>query len=75
MKLFITASAEVRAKRRQLELGSSSYEDTLAEIRARDDRDSKRAAAPLVPAKDAVVIDTSALSIDEAVAAAVRASG
>ncbi len=72
VKLFITASAEVRARRRQLELGSASYADVLAEIRARDDRDSKRAAAPLFPAQDAVVIDTSTLSVEDAVAAAVK---
>ncbi len=72
VKLFITASAEVRARRRQLELGSASYADVLAEIRARDDRDSKRAAAPLIPAQDAVVIDTSTLSVEDAVAAAVK---
>jgi CMP/dCMP kinase len=74
VKLFITASTEVRARRRQVELGSSSYEDVLAEIRTRDERDSKRATAPLIPASDATVIDTSAMSIEEAVAAAVRAS-
>lgn len=72
-KLFITASPEVRAARRQKELGASDYEAVLADIRARDERDSKRAAAPLVPAKDAVVIDTSELGIEAAIAAAVRA--
>ena len=66
VKLFVTASAEVRAQRRQLELGIASYDDVLAEIRARDERDSKRATAPLVPAADAMVIDTSDLSIAEA---------
>ncbi|MCA3562367.1 MAG: (d)CMP kinase [Aestuariivirga sp.] len=69
-KLFITASAEVRAKRRQLELGAEDYEAVLADIRARDERDSKRATAPLVAAKDAVVLDTSGMDI----AAAVKAS-
>lgn len=72
-KLFVTASPEVRATRRQKELGSSDYEAILADIRARDERDSKRAAAPLVPAKDAVVIDTSDLGIEAAIAAAVKA--
>lgn len=75
VKLFITASAAVRAKRRQIELGAASYDDVLAEIRARDERDSRRATAPLVPASDAIIIDTSGLSIDEAIAAAVKACG
>jgi cytidylate kinase len=73
VKLFITASPEVRAKRRQLELGAPDYHTVLAEIRARDERDSKRATAPLVAAKDAVIIDTSGLDQNEAVDAAVRA--
>ena len=73
VKLFITASPEVRAKRRQLELGAPDYDTVLAEIRARDERDSKRATAPLVAAKDAVIIDTSGLDQNEAVDAAVRA--
>ena len=72
-KLFITASPEVRAKRRQKELGSSDYEMILADIRARDERDSKRPTAPLVAAKDAVRLDTSEMDIAAAVAAAVRA--
>lgn len=72
-KLFITASAEVRAKRRQVELGAADYEAVLADIRARDDRDSKRATAPLVAATDAVVLDTSEMDIKAAVSAAVAA--
>ena len=72
-KLFITASAEVRARRRQLELGVSDYEAVLADIRARDERDSKRATAPLVAAQDAVVVDTSEMDVVTAVAAAVAA--
>ena len=73
VKLFITASPEVRARRRQLELGSTDYESILADIRARDERDSKRTTAPLVAAKDAVVLDTSEMDISAAVAAAVAA--
>jgi cytidylate kinase len=73
VKLFVTASAEVRARRRQLELGSSSYEDILADIRARDDRDSRRATAPLKPAADAVILDTSDMDIGVATAAAIAA--
>ena len=71
-KLFITASAEVRARRRQMELGAIDYDAVLADIRARDDRDSKRATAPLVAAKDAVMLDTSVMDIAAAVKAAIE---
>jgi cytidylate kinase len=73
VKLFITATPEVRARRRQAELGSDDCAAILADIRARDDRDSKRTTAPLVAAKDAVVLDTSEMDVEAAVAAAVRA--
>ncbi|WP_210526501.1 (d)CMP kinase [Rubellimicrobium arenae] len=73
-KLFVTASDEARAGRRFRELAAAghdvSYEGTLAEVRARDARDSARDAAPLRAAGDAVVIDTSDLGIEEAVGAA-----
>jgi cytidylate kinase len=76
-KLFVTASAEVRARRRFLELsenGSDSDFDTvLADVKARDERDMNRSEAPLKPADDAVVIDTSDLSIEAAIAAAIAA--
>lgn len=71
VKLFITASAEVRAKRRQAELGLEDFDAVLADIKARDERDSQRAAAPLVAAADAVILDTSAMSIAEAVEQAI----
>jgi cytidylate kinase len=70
-KLFITASPEVRARRRQAELGAADYAAILADIRARDERDSRRATAPLVAAKDAVVLDTSEMDIATAVASAI----
>lgn len=77
VKLFVTASAEVRARRRWLELGGDaaprSIADVLAEVRERDARDMGRADAPLRPASDAVTLDTSALSADEAVAVACAA--
>lgn len=77
VKLFVTASAEVRAKRRFLELSAKgqaiSLEEVLADVKERDERDMNRAEAPLKPAEDAVVIDTSALSIDAAVAEALEA--
>jgi len=72
-KLFITASPEVRARRRQKELGSDDFDSILADIRARDERDSKRTTAPLVAAADAVTLDTSDMDVEAAVAAAVRA--
>ena len=77
VKLFVTASAEVRARRRFDELSGSgtteTYEDVLADVQARDARDMERVEAPLRPADEATVIDTSRLSIEEAVAAAVAA--
>ena len=77
VKLFVTASAEVRAHRRFLELTGKGHNTTeaqvLADVKARDTRDSTRDAAPLMAAEDAVTIDTSDMSIDEAVAAAVKA--
>lgn len=74
VKLFITASAEERARRRHRELNERGEEATLAailaDIHARDERDSNRAAAPLRTAEDAVVLDTTTLDQDEAFAAA-----
>ena len=77
VKLFVTASAEVRAQRRFAELSGrgidDSYETVLADVVARDARDMERVEAPLKPADDATVIDTSRLLIEQAVAAAVAA--
>ncbi|MGZ3217366.1 (d)CMP kinase [Paracoccus sp. T5] len=70
VKLYVVASDEVRAERRAAELGADPAE-MLAQLRERDLRDSQRATAPLRPADDAVVLDTSRLSIDEAVARAI----
>ncbi len=74
VKLFITASSEVRAKRRYDEFVAkgrqADYNQVLADMIARDERDSKRATAPLKPAEDAVVFDTSTLSIAEVLAKA-----
>ena len=76
VKLFVTASAEVRAKRRMGELLSrgmpSHYDDVLLDIRARDERDTHREIAPLKPADDAILLDTSDLDADAAVAEAIR---
>ena len=73
VKIFLTASAEVRAQRRHLELqqkgSKDSFEKVLADIQKRDHQDSTRAIAPLKPAKDSVVVDTSELDIDGVVTA------
>jgi CMP/dCMP kinase len=76
-KLFVTARPEVRARRRFAELQARGLAvhlaEVLADIAARDARDSARDSAPLVMAADAVLIDTSELSPNEAVAAAIAA--
>ncbi|MEI4470999.1 (d)CMP kinase [Frigidibacter sp. MR17.24] len=69
VKLYVTASPEIRAHRRWLETGGDPAA-VLAEVRARDARDMGRADAPLRPAAEAVMIDTTDLGIDEAVARA-----
>jgi len=69
VKIFLDASAEVRAKRRYnqlIEKGLSvNLQDLIEEIRARDDRDRNRSVAPLKPAEDALLLDSSEMSIDE----------
>jgi cytidylate kinase len=76
VKLFVTASPEVRAQRRMRELMErgmpTHYDDVLIDIRARDERDSTRDVAPLVQAEDAILLDTSALDANEAIAEAIR---
>jgi cytidylate kinase len=74
-KLFVTASPEERARRRHAEmLGRGvevSYEAVLADIHARDARDTGRADAPLLRAADALLLDNTALDRDAAIAAAI----
>ncbi|MHC5226100.1 (d)CMP kinase [Ignatzschineria sp. LJL83] len=69
LKLFLIASAEVRAKRRYNQLLESgiyaNIDQILSEVEARDERDRTRSASPLVPAEDAIIIDTSNLNADE----------
>jgi CMP/dCMP kinase len=76
VKLFVTASPEVRAERRLKELEQrgmrAHYDDVLADIRARDERDSTREVAPLKPAPDALLLDTSELDTETAIAEAIR---
>ena len=75
VKLFVTASAEVRAERRFKELTErgieTAYDAVLADVEARDARDRERATAPLKAAEGAVVIDTSGMDIETAVATAI----
>ena len=75
VKLFVTASAACRAERRWKELqaqGSDmTLETVLADVQARDARDAGRATAPLAAAADAMLIDTSDMSVDQAVAEAI----
>lgn len=76
VKLYVTATPEVRAKRRMKELQQrgmpAHFDDVLADIRARDERDTTREVAPLKQAPDAILLDTSALNVDGAIAEAVR---
>ncbi len=75
VKLYVTATDDVRAARRLHELTGVghkiTYQEVLEDLRQRDARDSARAAAPLKPAKDAILLDTSLLTIEQAVAAAI----
>ncbi len=75
VKLFVKATPTIRAQRRHLELrkqgANNSLDKVLADIRARDERDSHRSEAPMRQAEDAVVLDTSFLAIDAAVQRAI----
>ena len=69
LKFFLTASPEVRAERRYKQLKNKGVSVNLAfllqDIKTRDDRDSSRAVAPLLPAEDAIIIDTTSLDVNE----------
>lgn len=69
VKIFVTASSEVRAKRRYDEFiakgMSADYNQVLADVKARDERDANRKDAPMKPADDAIILDTSDMSIKE----------
>jgi len=67
-KFFLTATEEERARRRVAELGAGAdYATTLAEIQERDKRDASRDVAPMVPAKDAVLVDSSVQTLEQVV--------
>jgi cytidylate kinase len=72
LKVFLTAGVETRAQRRYKQLiekgNSANLTDLLRDLRERDERDMTRAAAPLKPAQDARLLDSSALTIDEVAA-------
>ena len=76
VKIFLTATPEERARRRFLELQAKGdptpYEEVLADIKERDYRDTHREIAPLKQAEDAVYLDTSNMTIDEAAAKVVE---
>ena len=71
LKVFLTASVEARAERRYKQLigkgFSANMDDLLADLQARDARDTHRSVAPLVPAEGAYILDTSEMTVDEAV--------
>lgn len=75
VKLFITASVDARASRRHQEMlkrdPDSKYEDILSDIQKRDERDANRSAAPLKPAENAHLLDTTEMTIDAAVQRAI----
>lgn len=72
VKIFLTASAEERARRRWLEMQEKGdptpYEDVLRDLRARDEQDMNRAVDPLRPAEDAVIVDTTEMTFEQVVA-------
>ena len=76
LKVFLTASTEARAQRRYKQLidkgFSANMEDLLSDLKARDDRDTHRAVAPLVAAEGAHLLDTSNMTADEAIAAVLK---
>jgi len=76
VKLFVTASPEIRAERRLKELERrgmrAHYEEVLADIRSRDARDANRDVAPLKRASDSLLLDTSDLTPEQAIAEAIR---
>ncbi|BDH46488.1 cytidylate kinase [Salmonella enterica subsp. enterica serovar Choleraesuis] len=76
VKIFLDASAEERANRRMLQLQqkgfSVNFERLLAEIKERDDRDRNRPVAPLVPAEDALVLDSTSMDIEQVIEKALQ---
>lgn len=72
LKIFLTASAETRAERRQRQLQeagvTADYHGILADIQARDERDCTRKSAPLIPARDALLLDSTKLTVEEVLA-------
>jgi len=76
LKVFLTASVEARAQRRYKQLidkgFSAKMDDLLADLQSRDERDTQRTVAPLVPAEDAHLLDTSQMTADEAVEQVLR---
>ncbi len=76
VKIFLTASAEIRARRRYDELIAKGeqavYEDVLADVIERDNNDMNRPIAPLKPAEDSIIVDTSELNLEESIALLIK---
>ncbi|MBE6984242.1 MAG: (d)CMP kinase [Ruminococcaceae bacterium] len=72
VKIYLFASVEVRAKRRWLEMQHVPFETVLMDVAARDERDMNREIAPLKPAQDAVMLDTSKLDLQQSIDAVVE---
>ena len=76
VKIFLTASAQARAERRCAELREkgeqATIQEVLADIQARDEKDSSRSVAPLRQAEEAVCVDTSALTLEQSIAAVLQ---
>ncbi|MBE6737210.1 MAG: (d)CMP kinase [Ruminococcaceae bacterium] len=76
VKIFLTASSEIRARRRYDELiekgQQAVYEDVLADVIERDNNDMNRPIAPLKPAEDSVLVDTSELNLEESIALLIK---
>lgn len=74
-KFYLMANAETRAWRRMKQEGAGSYEEVLEDVRRRDHADMTRSASPLMPAPDAIIIDTTDLSVGQVVDRMVEACG
>lgn len=76
VKIFLTASPEARAKRRYIELVEKGmdvkFEDVLSDMKERDYNDSHRAIAPLKPAEDSILLDTSDIGLEESIALVIK---
>lgn len=78
VKIFLDASAEIRGQRRYEQMGARgtmSLDEVICDLRERDERDRNRLDSPLKPAEDSIVLDSSALTLDQTVQAALDIVG